>query len=115
MQIFVDGKMEIEADCEPFAAEPLYYSASVDDNGDVILKLVNASRQLQEVMIFLDGMKQADGVLYAMEGFAREDSNSFEEPKKIIPKESKVQVKDGRLEICMPEDSVRVYRFKHKI
>lgn len=115
MQIFVDGKMEIEADCEPFAAEPLYYSASVDDNGDVILKLVNVSRQLQEVMIFLDGMKQADGVLYAMEGFAREDSNSFEEPKKIIPKESKVQVKDGRLEICMPEDSVRVYRFKHKI
>ncbi len=114
VQVWVDGIMEVEADCEPFAAQPLYYSASLDDNGDVILKVVNASQKVQNVTVYLDGMNNADGVLYAMEGFAREDRNSFEEPQKVIPKQSDISVKNGKMEIDMPADSLRVYHFTAK-
>lgn len=112
VEVWADGVKELESVCVPYTVEPLYYSAAQDTNGDILVKLVNATQQNRPVELVLEGVEHADGTLYAMEGFARKDCNSFEYPEKVSPRESSVQVKNGRMELCMPKDSVRIYRFR---
>ena len=106
--------MEQETECGPFWIEPLYYSASQDDNGDIIIKLVNASSEHKTVMINLPETPYAEGTVWKMEGFQKEDENSFEEPQKVIPSAMPVKVSEGRMLVEMPGEAVRVYRLTPK-
>ena len=114
VKICLDGKMEQETECGPFWIEPLYYSASQDDNGDIIIKLVNASSEHKTVMINLPETPYAEGTVWKMEGFQKEDENSFEEPQKVIPSAMPVKVSEGRMLVEMPGEAVRVYRLTPK-
>ena len=67
--------------------EPLYTSASVKNDGTVILKAVNLSDSEKETTVRLYGMegKKKAGKLIRMSGYQLEDENSFEEPEKVAP------------------------------
>ncbi|MFQ7549482.1 MAG: hypothetical protein ACLRMZ_03120 [Blautia marasmi] len=73
----------------PALAEPVYITSSLEkDTGDVIIKLVNVLPREQKVQICLEGEENSRfaGSLYRMDGFGREDRNTFEHPDLVTPK-----------------------------
>ena len=112
LSLTINGDLMIEYDFTPAFMKPVYYAASRDDNGDVIVKLVNLTEDEQPVTIELEGLSDAEGILYAMEGHLLEDENSFSRPTLISPREFSVSVKSGVFDVVLPAGSIRVYRFK---
>lgn len=108
----VDGRTVLEAVCGPLIIEPLYYTASQDDNGDVIVKLANVSSNEIKTTLLLDGIEDAEGKAYIMEGFTKEAVNSFDDPRAVIPREIPVRVRSGKIEADIPGESVRIYRIR---
>lgn len=111
--VVVDGKEIVSHRLEPFRAKPLYYSASREGK-DIIVKLVNATQNPQPVELALEGVSEAEGKMYVMEGYAPDDANSFEEPCKVTPAVKEIQVRGGCLEVEMPAYSLKVMRVTPK-
>jgi len=110
--LYLDGEKMIEYTFAIGYKEPVYYTASRDANGDVIVKLVNLLTEAQNVVVEFDGIENGEGELYAMEGYDLSDANSLEKPDYIKPCETTVSVCSGRLEIELPAESFRVYRIR---
>ena len=110
----VDGEEIISCCMESMKAEPLYYSACRDGR-DVIVKLVNATQNPQQVGLVLEGISEAQGRAYIMEGFEPEAVNTFDEPQKVIPVERDVEVREGRFNMEMPAYSLKVLRISPKV
>ena len=77
----------------------LYSSAVKDsDSGELYIKLVNTSDKLQQVSIELKNTKtanKADVLKLTSENLS--DVNSFDNPKKIIPTESQIEVENNHI------------------
>ena len=112
LSILVDGEMLLTHTLKPMEAESLYYTASKDSNGDIILKLANAAAMPQSLSISLDGITQGAGTAYVMEGFALDAENSFEYPDKVSPVEKAVVVTDGNMGAELPPYSLQVIRLR---
>lgn len=71
------------------APNALYESANVDENGDIILKLVNPTDQAILVDTYLDGFTadqyEGNAQVTVLSGDSLSAVNSFDEPEKIIP------------------------------
>jgi alpha-L-arabinofuranosidase len=90
----------------------LYYTASRDVNGDIIVKMANLLPTMQTVVLEFEGMSEAKGTAFIMEGYSLDAVNSFEKPRFVIPKEHDVIVQNGKLNVEMPSKSFRVYRIQ---
>jgi len=77
----------------------LYSSAVKDyDLGELYIKLVNTSDKLQPVSIELKNTKAADQAdVIKLSSGNLSDVNSFDNPRKIYPKESRINVEDNHI------------------
>lgn len=110
VRFWMDGALLLETEFPPMELEPLYYAASRDDNGDILVKLVNASKEERPVTVELAGVGAAAGRCWAMEGWEPDAKNTLDDPEYVSPREHTMSVADGRLEVVLPACSVRVYR-----
>lgn len=97
--------------------QPLYATASRDDKTrEIILKVVNPKNTAADAEINLVGVKEvksgADSIVLA--GAAPEDVNSFNEPKKISPVESKLDGVASQFGHSFPPYSLTVLRLKEQ-
>ncbi len=98
-------------------ADMIYETASVDENGDIIIKLVNVSDTPIDVNTSLadfDSSKyEANAQVTVLQGENTADVNSFTEPNKMVPTESSLSIQDNFI-YTAPKYSVSVIRFIHK-
>ncbi|MFI0490883.1 alpha-L-arabinofuranosidase C-terminal domain-containing protein [Flavobacterium sp.] len=92
----------------------LFASAVKDANSkEIIVKLVNASANAQDVNIDLKGGKLVGkGTVTTLTSPNLDDVNSFESPKKISPIESEFKLKGDKAQISLLPHSVTVLKLK---
>ena len=113
IEAWVDGKCILNTVSKPIEVEPLYYSASRDANGDLIVKVTNMRKAAQEVELCLEGGdNMADGTVYQMAGWKLNARNDFEHPNLVSPCEKAVKAEGKRLEFVFPGESFTVLRLK---
>lgn len=80
------------------APESLYESANIDENGDLIIKLVNPTAQTIVVNTRLEGFVKEQyeelAQVTVLSGDSLSAVNSFEEPEKMIPITSEAVIGD---------------------
>ena len=113
IKCFLDNKLV--HDISPPALRSLFASATTDQaTGEIIVKIVNGSHDLQAVEIRIDGTPVATGPATALiltSGDAM-DENSLEQPAKIAPKPLPISVNNGRITHDFPANSFTVIRLK---
>lgn len=111
IQTFVDGVQYHNVDLKPVLVEPLYTSASVKNDGTVILKAVNLLDSEKETTVRLYGMerKKKTGKLIRMAGYRLDDENSFEEPEKVAPKTQDFVLEEEETVLKIPAHSVNIF------
>lgn len=68
------------------------------NKNEVILKIVNTSKETQEIEINLNGKKlDSKGIAIILKSENLEDENSFDNPKNIYPTKEIVQLKKGQI------------------
>mgnify|MGYP001288854980 FL=1 len=92
----------------------LFASAVKDLNSkEVIVKLVNAAANSQDINIDLKGGKlTSKGTVTTLTSAHLDDVNSFENPNKISPKESEIKWKGNQVQMSLPAHSVTVLKIK---
>lgn len=117
MKAYVDGVLIHEINHTPVVIKPIYVTASKDNKtGETIVKLVNVQNEPIDVEVTLEGIsadKEISATAYVLEGYAPGAENSFEEPKKIYPREESIQLQQSRLNYHVPKESVQILRFKY--
>lgn len=113
IQCFVNDMKYVDYTYE--SSEALYETASVDENGDIIIKLVNVSEIPVDVTVFL---KDFDAAAYestaavtVLKGENLSDVNSFEEPEKMAPEDMTAEI-GSEFVYAAPKYSVSVIRIK---
>lgn len=108
--------LKITEDGEPVIGEDGLYASAVKDSetGEVILKIVNTSDKEQETNVNLKGAKKlgSKATMKTLSSSELEAMNSFENPKKISPKESTISVKGNDVNVKLPARSLSVVRVK---
>lgn len=95
IKTYVDGNLYHEVESKPVVMEPLYYSASKEeDSGHIIIKAVNVSDTDRSVTITLEGIgnQTLQGRKYSMEGYGSEAQNDFQNPDYVVPKTEEVEL-----------------------
>jgi alpha-L-arabinofuranosidase len=113
IRTFVDGILMNETEDKLPVIEELYFSASVQNENEIIGKFVNVNDKELTVDIVLSGMedKKLQGKVYELSGYLKEEVNSFESPTKVVPVEKEIDVK-GCFKYTFAKESVTVIRFK---
>ncbi|HWJ92320.1 MAG TPA: alpha-L-arabinofuranosidase C-terminal domain-containing protein, partial [Flavisolibacter sp.] len=78
----------------PPAIPTIFYSATMDENsGRIFLKLVNTTGKKQPIQINLRGAVKVmpDATLIVVKGQKPDDTNTINEPEKIVPVTSKIK------------------------
>lgn len=106
-------RLEGAIPCTDEGQPRLYASATRDDRrSEVILKLVNATPAPQSVEILLTGTRnvkrQAQMILLA--GPHLRDENSFSEPRRVVPHESRIRIDGPRFVQVLRPHSLTVLR-----
>ena len=118
ISIFIDGEEYLSIRENPVEVERLYHAASLDEEeGSVILKVVNLQEKEESAEIRLDGLADGEGKsifpvdaqIYTMTG-RREQENSFEEPEAVSPVESSLRLEKDCFDYRFPALSLTVLR-----
>lgn len=116
IRAFIDGELIHETEDKAVVIEPLYYSSSVDEStGDTIVKVVNVQAASVPARIELSGARGASSTLaevFELSGYALEDENSFEQPRKVYPSKHQAAVEGSGLDYTFPAHSITVFRIK---
>ncbi|MCH4552276.1 alpha-L-arabinofuranosidase C-terminal domain-containing protein [Aestuariibaculum lutulentum] len=107
--------ISVTSDGQDLTGQNELYASAVTDSGtnEVIVKVVNTSKQSQEVTINLKGKKvYKKGALIVLKSENLEDENSFENPDNIVPVSAEIQNKNGILNLKLQPYSVSVIKFK---
>jgi alpha-L-arabinofuranosidase len=96
------------------------FASSVFDKstGEVIVKVVNTSKQPQSVSISLEGMKgERDATTLTLShNGSMDDENTLDQPEKITPKAGSVKVEAGKKNAVLTDEvpamTFRLYRIK---
>jgi alpha-L-arabinofuranosidase len=96
----------------------LYASSVFDKNtGEVIVKVVNTSRQSQPVTVILQGMngeRTAETLTLSHQGM--DDENTLDKPERIVPKPGTLKLDAGKGSSLLLDDipamSFRLYKIK---
>lgn len=95
--------------------DSLYASAALDENtNEIIIKLVNASALSQVKKIDLKGAKTlaSSGTLTVLKSDNLDAVNSFDEPRKVAPITSGIEVKNKAVNVTVAPYSFSVVRIK---
>ncbi len=96
------------------------FASSVFDKatGEIIIKVVNTSKQIQPVSIQLTGMKgmrTAETITLSHNG-SMDDENTLDQPEKIVPKTGSLKLDAGKKATLLLDDvpamSFRIYKVK---
>jgi len=93
----------------------LYASATRDNaSGETVLKVVNGDGSPAEVSLNFAGAQTAaaEASVFTLAGTDGKDENSFAEPRKISPQESKLPVSSAQFSYTFPATSLTVLRLK---
>lgn len=96
-------------------ADKLLASAARDlQTGEIILKVVNGGKSAVTTRLDLSGVKTvvSPATVYTLAGENQRDENSFADPKKVSPKETKLNIKSPQFEYVFPANSLTVLRLK---
>ena len=115
LQLTMDGKPVAGQDGQ----DGLFASSVYDKTtGEIIVKIVNTSKQPQPVQLNLQGIKEnrtAETLTLSHNG-SMDDENTLDQPEKITPKAGSVQVEVGKkvavLNDELPAMSFRLYKIK---
>lgn len=117
VSVFIDGQLIGETVDRLVSLEPLYYTASIEDQtGDILIKAVNMQDRTVHVQIELDGMEEDQDKtveIHEMSGYALEAENSFAEPEAIVPRAREARLVVSSMEHDFPEHSVTVLRVRN--
>lgn len=116
VRTWVNGELYNDAvDALP-QLEELYVAASVDrGSGRTILKAVNLTGEEKKVQIVLEGVEKKAVQVSGMKGYGLGDTNTFEKPGHIAPKEEWLSVDGNRLEYTFAPHSVTVLSFAEAV
>ena len=112
IRTYIDGVLMNETEDKLPILKDLYYTASIENNGDYIVKMVNVKENPITFTLTLEGQENTNfkGSRYMMSGYGLDDMNSFEEPKKISPVQEAAVLSNGTGEITLPGHSIAVLR-----
>ncbi|HWP40022.1 MAG TPA: family 16 glycoside hydrolase, partial [Tepidisphaeraceae bacterium] len=112
VRCYLDGSLIHQADYP--APRTLFATASRADDGQIILKVVNAGRQPQSAAVSLQGLTSVDPVasITVLTGQNDTDENSFEQPTRVAPVQRQLDGIAGRFTCDFPANSVNVLRIK---
>ncbi len=115
IQSYVDGELINDVTVQPVVIEPLYVTASAEnETGDIIVKVVNL--QNEDVTTELDlsdrRKKLSQGEIYFMGGYPMNAENSFAAPNRVEPKEGKISVTGNRFTYTFPKESLTILRLR---
>jgi alpha-L-arabinofuranosidase len=88
----------------------LHASASRAASGEVILKVVNASREPQDTEVRLTGASAASATAITLASDKPEDENSLDQPTKVAPKTTTLAGSGSTLRHTFPANSVTVLK-----
>ena len=114
VKCFLNGNLIHDIDYQQSGSvKALYACASHDDkNGDVIVKVVNASTKPLETSIDFSGFKNftGSGTATVLTGNESEDENSIDEPTKISPKTEPLNITSPDFTRSFPGNSLTILR-----
>lgn len=115
IKCYIDDKLYVNYTQENPSS--LYETASVDANGDIIIKLVNPTGLTAEMNVSLKdvdmGQYDTGAKVITLAGEALTDANKFDEQDVIVPVESGVTV-GAEFEYSLPKYSVTIIRIRKK-
>lgn len=82
--------------------------------GEIILKVVNGGKSAVKTKLNLAGAKTvvSPATVFTLAGENQRDENSFADPKKVSPQETKLEIKSPQFEYIFPANSLTVLRIK---
>ena len=113
VETYVDGAAELETEVRPVAAEPVYITSSLErETGDIIVKIVNVLPREENVQICLEGEEGSrfTGHIYRMEGFDRDDRNTFKHPDLVRPDVADIEFVSSVFEVDIKPESLCILR-----
>jgi alpha-N-arabinofuranosidase len=109
------GDVTVPLQLEAANGEKLFASATRDNaSGELILKVVNGGSSPADVKLDLVGAKPvaSEVAVFTLTSGNVQDENSFTEPKKVFPKESKLNISAPQFNYTFPANSLTVLRLK---
>jgi alpha-N-arabinofuranosidase len=101
---------------EPVAGQDSCYASAVVDKNkkELIIKIVNAGPVEQVLNLQLDGIKKTTGKasLTILKAQSLEDMNMIDQPDRVKPIESLLDVKKGKITLVAGPESINVVRVK---
>ncbi len=115
-EFYMDGKLLLSYTSQSM---PLQFITSGYDEakGELIMKVVNATDSIYSTTIRLEGTDEVakEGKVISLTATTGMEENSYEEPKKIYPKEGKYDCFGKRFNYNFPPFSYTILRIKTKI
>lgn len=90
--------------------EELYYTASSDDNY-IYVKCVNVRKDEVTVWLCIDGIENIDANVYILSA-DYDDKNSFDNPMKVAPTQSKIAFEQNDFEYTFLPKSITIFAIK---
>ncbi|MGO4695441.1 alpha-L-arabinofuranosidase C-terminal domain-containing protein [Paenibacillus sp. 2TAB26] len=115
IRTYIDGVLINDTQHLAPVIEPLYCSSSMDAaTGEIIVKVVNVQgADVQSQLQFADLDADHFSIdIYEMSGYELDETNSFEEPKKIAPKYKSLLTSGNQISYEFPKHSVTVFRVR---
>lgn len=114
IRTYVDGILYHDTISRPAVVEPIYFTASEDDNEDILVKVVNVSTYDRQTEIFLKGLKletnDMEATVYSMSGFSPDVQNDFEHPEAVVDSEYKISITGEKFQYEFPPQSITIIR-----
>lgn len=108
----IDGKTFQNIEQPVILVEPLYCSASMEnETDDLIVKLVNLTERTYDILIPLGENNFRTCREFVMYGYTKNEKNSFESPDKIRPEENDQVVEGSSYTYHVEKESFAVLRF----
>ena len=113
MKVYVDGEEYLDTIDKIPVPKPLYVSAAFDETtGDVIVKAVNITGNLQTAQLALDGVNGTHKVLVEKMAAALSDENTMENKKCVVPAVSEETIPDGTFTRTFEPYSLTILRIR---
>lgn len=108
---YIDGKTANTAEDKRPVTEELYCTASEDEN-NIYIKAVNLRNDETSSQITVEGAKKIFADILDMSGNAPDDVNDFDNPVKVVPKESELSSDTNAFDYTFPPQSITVFKIK---
>ncbi|HMS54913.1 MAG TPA: alpha-L-arabinofuranosidase C-terminal domain-containing protein [Fimbriimonadaceae bacterium] len=109
---FLDGRLIFDESLP--RVDRVLSVAGKDSNGDVIVKVLNASDQPADLDVAISGGSFARAIVTELSADQPTAENSYEAPRRIFPRESISTVRQNRVTRTFPSYSVTILRFKSR-